>query len=116
MVDVQIPDIDSSLHYKEEYRKKTKQKKKYILKRFAFLTLILFFLGNVYLYIGFYNNYVTHAPQILKEARKDMIVAHIFSLYEIVAIRLELSFQTFLYRLQKRHELINRFYGLEEMA
>jgi len=93
MVDAEIPNIDSSFHYKKEDEKKANKKKKYILKRFAFLTLILFFLGNVYLYIGFYNNYVTNAPQNLKEARKDMIVAHIFSLYEIVGIRLGLSFQ-----------------------
>jgi hypothetical protein len=81
------------LYYKKEDERKAKKKKKYILKRFAFLTLILFFLGNVYLYIGFYNNYVTNAPKTLKEARKDMIVAHIFSLYEVMAIRLGLSFQ-----------------------
>ena len=66
--------------------------KKYIFKRLLILLIIGFFLINSLIYIGFYNNYVSKAPEQLKEGRKDLIIAHIFSMYEVIAVQLGISF------------------------
>ena len=67
-------------------------KKKSIFKRIIVLSIILFFLLNLSFYVGFYNNYVRHAPEQLKNGRKDLIIAHIFSMYEVIAVQLGISF------------------------
>jgi len=44
------------------------------------------------LYSGFYFNYVSNAPEKLKEGRKDLIIAHLISMYEVVLVKSGISF------------------------
>ena len=67
-------------------------KKKSIFKRIIVLSIILFFLLNLSFYVGFYNNYVRHAPEQLKNGRQQMIVAHVFAMYETSLVKLGISF------------------------
>ena len=102
MIEKKMLDEDAEIIFDDE---KTIPKKESKLKRILLILITLFILANVFMYIGFYNNYVTNSPSKLKEARKEMIKAHIFSIYEVLAIRAGFEFDNaILLPLQKAKE------------
>ena len=90
MIKNKMLDKDAKIIFNDE---KTFPKKKSKFKRILILLLTLFILANLFMYIGFYNNYVSTSPKGLKKARKEMIKAHIFSMYEVLAIKLGFDFR-----------------------
>ena len=61
--------------------------KKSIFKKIIILIISIFFLINIIFYIGNYSSYVKNAPEQLMDARKEMVIAQGFVVYELILMK-----------------------------